>query len=133
MKGPYSRRLASIIAAAVLTAGMVAVNASPAQAAWGTCVSSYEGQPVVGCLYFHENGGGATFPVTTSQGCKNLPSYWNDVVSSLLNRTTSGYKLVVWRDSNCSGSSIQRSPGSSFGTLTSYWNDATSSYAVYKL
>src|SRR5688572_15959443 len=98
VKGPYSRRLAGIVAAAVLTAGMVAVNASPAHAAWGTCVSSYGGQPVVGCLYFHENGGGATFPVTTSQGCKNLPSYWNDVVSSLLNRTTSGYKLVIWRD-----------------------------------
>ncbi|KAH8834380.1 hypothetical protein DL96DRAFT_1810664 [Flagelloscypha sp. PMI_526] len=37
-------------------------------------------------------------------GCINLPSGWNDVVSSIV--VTSGYQCAFWTDINCAGSTF---------------------------
>ena len=85
---PFERtkkRILALLAAAIIGAfGAVAV-AAPAQAdvddpAW--CASGYL------CLYENTNGGGSSIWYSSSfQGqCVNLPSWWNDRISSYIAR-----------------------------------------------
>ena len=131
------RKILSAAVAMAMAAAAVVATQSPASAAWGNCSSSdLSGVTLVGCLYWHTNGEGPIYYVNTIQGCRNLPGSWNDAVSSVANNAGSNYRLVLWANGNCSGSSKSWSPGvrsNVGGLLSPLGNDQASSWAVYRI
>jgi len=129
------KKILAMLATLGIAVTLAAAVASPAQAAQSDCPSSSGGITVVGCFYTHSNYGTPLWIVTTSQGCKNFTSTWNDRASSAWNRTVAGssgaYLIRIWVDGNCSGQSAHFVPGRADSGFSWYWNDAASSYAVY--
>lgn len=119
----------AVVASVSIATVVVSTEKAHASLPSSTCPTWSQGQ-VVGCFFKDTDGNGSVWYVTTSQGCKNFSSSWNDVVSSWQNHAGSGYRLQVWENANCSGASLWKNPGQS-GTMNFVWNDEASSYAVY--
>lgn len=122
------RRLASIAATAVLTAGMfAALPATPALAAWEHC----EAQDW--CMWDHYEAGGDVYynSLVPVYDGNLVDDGWNDRVNSLSNRT--GKVICVYSDVNFSGHSLRILPGRQVNLAIEspkghYWRDKMSSY-----
>lgn len=132
---PAIRPLAALLSliAVIMFVGVVA---APAQAAYADCPPyDSSGYQLVGCYYADSNGNGSMFYVRQTQGCINLPSSWNDRVSSARNRTVAGssgaYMMRAWEDAWCSGASNETYAGPTNENFAWPWNDIITSYAVY--
>ena len=85
------------------------------------------------CLWSDRNWAGSQYYFyTPAPGCYNLPSWFNDVTSSVANY--SGYKVELRKDANCSSSilllnSYWEKPDLS--GFPNYFNDITTSVYIY--
>ena len=94
------RKIASILTALAIAAGLVTVIATPAQAAlpWDCPVGT-------GCVWLDYGGVGTRGVITVGTNhvgqCWNFTSTFNDAVSSASVSYGSGHFLRLYRDANC--------------------------------
>lgn len=88
----------TILFAALFLLPLVAFTGT-AKAAW-SCGANYL------CLYEHAGGNGSSIGYSSAfvNSCENLPSHWNDRVSSFKMGVTN-YKVQFYLDANCMGAS----------------------------
>lgn len=89
------KRVLTVVVAAIAIVGITALPASASAA--GNCPSSAL------CLYVNAGGGAPSITYNTGGGvgCHNIPTAYNDAVSSLWNN--SGHTVTFWQDANCTG------------------------------
>lgn len=92
------KRLLSAFTTLVVAAGIVAVQATPAHAAWECNVGYF-------CIFDTENGQGGSYywGPNYAAGCYNIGGYWNDRAGSARNRMTSsqGDPVTLYMHANC--------------------------------
>lgn len=121
--------------------GALAV-ASPANAAYSDCPHKVGSNFIIGCLFPDANGGGTPYAMGTNAGCHNLTGGWANYASSVTNNSNYwaaswdyGYRIVLWGNANCSGSSTEIQMGTSTNLpkfLTSIpGNNDAESWAAY--
>ncbi|KAF2681002.1 hypothetical protein K458DRAFT_420920 [Lentithecium fluviatile CBS 122367] len=61
--------------------------------------------------------------------CTNVPSGWNDVISSIRNDSRSNYKCTWYLNANCGGSSYDNQDDANLADGNGKFNDSISSYS----
>ena len=101
------QRLAASFTALLVALGLVVAVQTPAQAAYWECYGNS-----VQCWWEGYNGSGSvtySYYQMTVGYCYNVPSEFNDKMSSGLNKT--GGLVRYWHDANCSGDSADLENG----------------------
>jgi Peptidase inhibitor family I36 len=119
----FSRRTCAILSAATLIPLTLGLGQGTANAAKSECLAS----PARLCIWDGANYSGARYEYGGDwSGCVNIPTTWNDRVSSVYNRMIP--PVTVYEHANCTGanayfrSGISANLGSNLNNkVTSFW------------
>ncbi|HSJ75804.1 MAG TPA: peptidase inhibitor family I36 protein [Gemmatimonadales bacterium] len=97
------RRIAALLTALGLGAGLAVAVEAPAQAAYSDCLSDYV------CAFDGTGGSGLLVTVFRSPGtCYNLPGSANDKADSFYNHLSNHHAVQFYDGSNCTGHLMHR-------------------------
>ncbi|PGH27991.1 hypothetical protein AJ80_00246 [Polytolypa hystricis UAMH7299] len=83
-------------------------------------------------IYFCEHtywNGACRNQLVTLDSCANVPSGWNDRISSIRNDSKTYYKCLWYLDANCKGGSYDNQEDANLADGNGRFNDSISSYS----
>lgn len=118
------KRILSVLATLLVGGTMAVAIATPAQAAWSSCLDR-------NVCFFADSGGGGpllAYAAPSHTGWIAMPAGWNDVVSSVWNRLT--VDVIVCENNPCgSGRQLRIYSGQQVSWVSwAWWNDTVSSW-----
>lgn len=128
-KSIFGRTTRGIVGALLVSVlSVTAFAGGTASASVSDCSDPYPGSKV--CFWPDINYGGYIYLITNPVPgvCYNVPSSFNDVASSLYNRT--GYYLYIYKDANCVNQWGHYVPYGAYAWIGDFSNDLMTSYKI---
>ncbi|KXX81183.1 hypothetical protein MMYC01_201587 [Madurella mycetomatis] len=115
--------------AAILALGVISATAAPADNVVETKLVKARQNTVQVHVCEHIDWRGACRIFTSNAGaCFNLPSEWNDRISSIQNLQSSNFHCVWWQHGGCTGEQYDNQEDADLADGNGAWNDRISSW-----